>query len=460
MAEVFISYKSERRSAAQHLARVIELYGYSVWFDYWLISGKDFGRQIERELTEAKAVVVLWCPLSRESEWVLEEAHLAQRHGKLAPAWLERVDPPLGFGRADTIDLTDWTGAPRGGHGFDRLLDELARMVGRRPVMPGWKEVRDYEATWRNFGALRLAQFPLINPLREREDARGLDEKARREEEERVAEERRKAAEALVQRLEAERRKVEEAEARQVEEEQRKADQARRHQFETEAARRAAEDAVRRDTNTEQKTKHGLENFNTSVSNGILATVVLTVFGGWLWMEASAERPPAKNVVVEQKLPIQGAIEPSNEIGSTQSSSFEQPQVAANIETSAKNSPLKSSISPSVAQAAEMQFITGLMYEQGLNVPQDYAKAMSYYREAADMGHAKAQYNVGWLYETGNGLRSKDLVQAKIWYRKAAAQGHEIAKAALERLTNTDPPLTDQDRLNSMLSGTKPSRRR
>jgi TIR domain/WD domain, G-beta repeat len=245
MAEVFISYKSERRSAAQHLARVIELYGYSVWFDYWLVSGKDFGRQIERELNEAKAVVVLWCPLSRESEWVLEEAHFAQRHGKLAPAWLERVDPPLGFGRADTIDLTDWSGAPRGGYGFDRLLDEIARLVGREPRMPSWKEVRDYETTWRNFGSLRLAQFPLINPLHEREEARGLDENARREEEERERqeEERRKAAEAG--RLEAERRAAEEAEARHLEEERHQAEAAEAQRIEEQ--RRKAAEAVRRE---------------------------------------------------------------------------------------------------------------------------------------------------------------------------------------------------------------------
>jgi TIR domain len=79
LADIFISYKSERRNAAQHLSRILELNGYSVWFDYGLFSGIDFGRQIEREIRAAKVVVVLWCSLSRDSRWVLEEAHLAQR---------------------------------------------------------------------------------------------------------------------------------------------------------------------------------------------------------------------------------------------------------------------------------------------------------------------------------------------------------------------------------------------
>lgn len=68
MADIFISYKSERQAAAQHLARILELNGYSVWYDYGLLSGRDFSRQIERELRAAKAVIVMWCPLSRDSD--------------------------------------------------------------------------------------------------------------------------------------------------------------------------------------------------------------------------------------------------------------------------------------------------------------------------------------------------------------------------------------------------------
>ena len=72
MADVFISYKSERRNAAQHLSRIFALNGYSVWFDYKLLSGADFGIQIERDIRKAKAVVVLWCSLSRYSRCFLK----------------------------------------------------------------------------------------------------------------------------------------------------------------------------------------------------------------------------------------------------------------------------------------------------------------------------------------------------------------------------------------------------
>ncbi len=165
MADVFISYKTERRNAAQHLSRILELNGYSVWFDYGLLSGSDFGPQIERELRAAKAVVVLWCSLSHDSRWVLEEAHLAERLGTLTPVWLELVELPLGFGRADTVDLSNWDGSPRSPV-LDRLLNEIGRRVGRDPE-PSFRGLQHYEQTWRGFGAPPLSQFALVDPLDE-----------------------------------------------------------------------------------------------------------------------------------------------------------------------------------------------------------------------------------------------------------------------------------------------------
>jgi hypothetical protein len=162
------------------LSRILELNGYSVWFDYGLFSGADFGPQIEREIRAAKAVVVLWCSLSRDSRWVLEEADLAMRLGTLTPAWLERVDPPLGFTRADTIDLTTWDGTPRS-HGLDRLLNEIARRVGRDPT-PSFRGLQQYEETWRSFGAPPLSRFALTAPVaaREQERLHGKSDDARK----------------------------------------------------------------------------------------------------------------------------------------------------------------------------------------------------------------------------------------------------------------------------------------
>jgi len=172
VADVFISYKTERRNAAQHLSRILELNGYSVWFDYGLLSGSDFGPQIERELRAAKAVVVLWCSLSHDSRWVLEEAHLAERLGTLTPVWLESVELPLGFGRADTIDLSNWDGSPRS-PALDRLLNEVGRRVGR-DAEPSFRGLQHYEETWRGFGAPPLSRFALVDPIAEEARSFGI----------------------------------------------------------------------------------------------------------------------------------------------------------------------------------------------------------------------------------------------------------------------------------------------
>jgi len=63
-----------------------------------------------------------------------------------------------------------------------------------------------------------------------------------------------------------------------------------------------------------------------------------------------------------------------------------------------------------------------LMYDKGQGVPQDYAAAVKWYREAAEQGFAEAQYNLGMMYYTGEGV-PQDYAEAAKWYLKAAGQG-------------------------------------
>ena len=172
VAEVFISYKSERRPAAEHMAAVLERYGYSVWFDHQLIKGQDFGMQIDRKVRAAKALVVLWCSRSVTSRWVAEEVDLAHTLGILVPLKIEPCELPVGFRRQDYINLVEWDGAPRS-HQLDPLLDALEQKVGRAPHL-NFMAMRDYEAAWRRFGAPTLSKFGLDQRSQEHEGDRGL----------------------------------------------------------------------------------------------------------------------------------------------------------------------------------------------------------------------------------------------------------------------------------------------
>ena len=64
-------------------------------------------------------------------------------------------------------------------------------------------------------------------------------------------------------------------------------------------------------------------------------------------------------------------------------------------------------------QAAEQgfaaaQYNLGVMYDNGQGVRQDDAQAVQWYRKAAEQGHAKAQYNLGVAYINGQGVRQDD----------------------------------------------------
>ena len=45
------------------------------------------------------------------------------------------------------------------------------------------------------------------------------------------------------------------------------------------------------------------------------------------------------------------------------------------------------------------------MYKNSEGVRQDYAKALEWYTKAANQGVAEAQFNLGLMYENGEGVR-------------------------------------------------------
>jgi hypothetical protein len=67
------------------------------------------------------------------------------------------------------------------------------------------------------------------------------------------------------------------------------------------------------------------------------------------------------------------------------------------------------------------------MYDNGKGVQQDHAKAVLWYRKAAEKGLAGAQYNLGLIYDHGDGI-TQDNAEAIYWYRKASKQGHADAQ--------------------------------
>jgi|GEM_PF-2996725 len=71
---------------------------------------------------------------------------------------------------------------------------------------------------------------------------------------------------------------------------------------------------------------------------------------------------------------------------------------------------------------AQAQFNLGQLYQSGQGVTQDFHQAAVWYLKAADQGLAQAQHNLGLLYVNGQGV-TKNHQQSIDWYRKAAEQG-------------------------------------
>ena len=76
------------------------------------------------------------------------------------------------------------------------------------------------------------------------------------------------------------------------------------------------------------------------------------------------------------------------------------------------------------------QFNLGVMYDKGQGVAQDDGEALRWYLKAAELGNALAQYCLGLMYYRGDGVAQDDREAVHLW-RKAAEQGHALAQSFL-----------------------------
>lgn len=63
----------------------------------------------------------------------------------------------------------------------------------------------------------------------------------------------------------------------------------------------------------------------------------------------------------------------------------------------------------------------------------DRKSAVTWLMKSAEQEFTRAQVNLGWCYETGDGL-AKNLDKAAEWYSKAANLGNGEAKYLLDKL--------------------------
>lgn len=133
MARVFISYASEDPRPTRELASALEDIGIDVWWDTSLLPASTFSKQIDAQLDAADAVIVIWSPKAKQSDWVVAEAEHARRQGKLINCRTNRISPedlPKPFNAIHCVEWTD----------FDAILRALEQLgvveIDREPVAP------------------------------------------------------------------------------------------------------------------------------------------------------------------------------------------------------------------------------------------------------------------------------------------------------------------------------------
>ena len=80
---------------------------------------------------------------------------------------------------------------------------------------------------------------------------------------------------------------------------------------------------------------------------------------------------------------------------------------------------------------ASAQSNLGVMYANGVGVPEDDAEAVRWYRLAAEQGNAGAQSSPGLSYASGEGV-PEDFVLAYMWWNLSAVQGNDISQSNKE----------------------------
>lgn len=87
------------------------------------------------------------------------------------------------------------------------------------------------------------------------------------------------------------------------------------------------------------------------------------------------------------------------------------------------------------------QNVVGMAYKYGDVVPQNHARSLHWFQQAAQQGDADAQFNLGRIYGKATGsvygkqrAIPRDDITAAFWYRKAAEQNYAPAQLNLGQM--------------------------
>ena len=127
MADVFLSYTHSDERVAERLADRLTESGWSTWWDRQLLSGDNYRIEMQRQLDDARCVLVLWSRAALASRWVNDEAEAGASTGRLVQISVEGLAPPLGFRSVQYVEMSGATDL--GEEAFQRVAAAIAEPV-------------------------------------------------------------------------------------------------------------------------------------------------------------------------------------------------------------------------------------------------------------------------------------------------------------------------------------------
>jgi TIR domain len=153
MADLFLSYTHQDTNRAETLARLLEDAGLTVWWDRQMVAGDKIHDVVDEQIEKAKAVIVLWSPISVKSDWVRGEAQTAHELAKLVPIKIEECKLPVNYRGIHTPEV----------YKSKAELDKLAKMLsdkfGTAPPLPRRATAEPSTATTIEFTDIGSADF-------------------------------------------------------------------------------------------------------------------------------------------------------------------------------------------------------------------------------------------------------------------------------------------------------------